>query len=110
MNRSTVLSAGFVLIWSNGCVLGSIAANAAPALAVTFWRLLLAGAVLGVFAGRRRARWPHGRRAVLGIALTGTLLLAVQFGGGENGMAWGASASASTVIGSARPTSVPARP
>ena len=108
MNRSTVLSAGFVLIWSNGYVLGSIAANAAPALAVTFWRLLLAGAVLGVLAGRRRARWPHGRRAVLGIALTGTLLFAVQFGGVYIGMAGGMPASTSALLVSACPLVVAA--
>jgi drug/metabolite transporter (DMT)-like permease len=98
VNRSSVLGAGFVLIWSNGYVVGSIASHAAPALAITFWRPVIAGLLLAGLAVAHGGQWPRGRRAIGGIALLGALLFGVQFGGVYLGIAQGMPAGTSALL------------
>lgn len=101
--RSSALGTAFVLIWSGGYVVGSIASHAGPALAVTFWRLLLAGLILGGLAVVRGAQWPRTMRALGSIALVGALLFGVQFGGIYLGLASGMPAATSALLVSACP-------
>jgi drug/metabolite transporter (DMT)-like permease len=103
MPRSALLGAAFVLIWSNGYVVGSIASHAAPPLAVTFWRLVLAGAILAGLAIAGRARWPHEPRVIGAIAVVGALLFGVQFGGVYLAMGSGMPAGTSALLISACP-------
>ncbi len=103
MHRSPVLGTAFVLIWSSGYVVGAIAAHAAAALAVTFWRLLVAGVILGALALVRGVRWPREPRVLAGIALVGALLFGVQFGGLYLGLAGGMPAGTQALLVSACP-------
>lgn len=104
--RSSALGSGFVLIWSSGYIVGSIASHAAPALAVTFWRLLLAGIVLAALAVIRGVRWPATPRALGGVALVGALLFGMQFGGVYLGLAAGMPPATSALLVSACPLAV----
>jgi drug/metabolite transporter (DMT)-like permease len=103
MTRSTALGGAFVLIWSSGYVVGSIASRAAAPLAITFWRLLLAGTILTALAFAKRVRWPRDLRVIGGIGLVGALLFGVQFGGVYVGMSSGMPAGTSALIVSACP-------
>jgi drug/metabolite transporter (DMT)-like permease len=103
LNRPPVLGPAFVLIWSSGYIVGAIASRAAAPLAVTFWRLLVAGVILAVLALVRGVRWPREPRVLGGIALVGALLFSVQFGGVYLGLAGGMPAGTSALLVSACP-------
>jgi drug/metabolite transporter (DMT)-like permease len=102
-SRTTALGALFVVIWSSGYVVGSIASRAAAPLAVTFWRLVLAGGLLAGLAIAGRARWPREPAVLGGIALVGALLFGVQFGGVYLGLAGGMPAGTSALLVSSVP-------
>jgi len=79
MRRPDVAGGAFVLIWSSGYVVGSIAAKSAAPVAITTWRLGLAAVLLAALARGAGRRWPA--RATLGaIAGTGVVMFGVQFG------------------------------
>lgn len=103
MRRLDAPAAVFVLIWTGGYVVGSIAAKAAPPLAVTFWRIVIAAALLGGLGALRGARWPRDPRTVAWLALSGVLLFAVQFGGIYLGLGSGMPAGTSALIASCCP-------
>jgi drug/metabolite transporter (DMT)-like permease len=77
MKRLDLAGSAFVLIWSSGYVVGSIASHAAPPIAITTWRLGLAAVVLGLLA--RKAPWPAPGAAAR-IAGVGIVIFGVQFG------------------------------
>lgn len=93
----------FVAIWTSGYVVGSIAAKAAPPLAVTFWRILIAAALLGGLSALRGSRWPRDLRTIGWLAATGVLLFALQFGGIYIGLSSGMPAGTSALIVSCCP-------
>jgi drug/metabolite transporter (DMT)-like permease len=95
--------AAFILIWASGYVVGSIAAKAAAPLAVTFWRISIAAALLAGLAALRGARWPRDLRTVGRVGLVGALLFGVQFGGIYLGLASGMPAGTSALIASCCP-------
>lgn len=108
MRRLDTLGLVFVLIWSGGYVVGSVAAGAAPPLAVTFWRLAGAGPVLAGVAIARRERWPTSGRTLAAVALVGVLILAVQFGGVYLALGAGMPADTSALLVSCGPLLVAA--
>jgi drug/metabolite transporter (DMT)-like permease len=98
MRRLDTPALVFVLIWTSGYVVGSIAAKAAPPLAVTFWRILLAAALLGSFGLLRGARLPRDMRMLAWLVVSGVLLFAGQFGGIYLGLGSGMPAGTSALI------------
>lgn len=79
MRRPDAAATGFVLIWSSGYVVGSIAARVAAPLAIATWRLGLAGVVLAGLAVSVGARWPRGR-VLARTASVGVVIFGMQFG------------------------------
>ena len=98
MRRADVPVLLFVVIWTGGYVVGSVAADAAPPLAVTFWRISIAAAVLGVLGTVRGARWPRDPATIATQAGLGVLLFAVQFGGVYIGLGSGMPAGTSALV------------
>ena len=90
--------AAFVAIWSSGYIGGSIAASVIAPLTANLWRFVLGAVVLAAIARRRGEVWPHGVRAVAGVAAVGVLLFTVQFGGLYTGMAEGTPADRKSVV------------
>lgn len=96
MNR--MLGPLFVLLWSSGYLAGGLGTRDAPALSLTTWRFLLAGALLVVVALVTRAPWPRGRRAWADLVITGVLLQAVQFGAGYTAIGLGVPAGLAALV------------
>lgn len=90
MNR--LMGPLFVLLWSSGYVVGTIGTREMPAFALTFWRFLVAAALLGLVAVATRAPWPRSRREWRDTVVTGVLLQGVQFGAGYAAIALGTPA------------------
>ena len=88
----------FVLLWTTGYLAGSLGTAAAPPLALTFWRFLLAGLLLAGLAAVSRAPWPRGRRAWRDAIVTGLLLQGLQFTGVYLGLAHGTSAALCSLL------------
>lgn len=78
MRRLDIAGTAFVLIWSSGFVVGSIASRAAAPDAITTWRLGLAAAVLALLARAAGAHWPNGS-VIAHVAGVGVVLFGVQF-------------------------------
>lgn len=97
------LGLAFVLVWSSGYIVGSIATSHIAPLTVTLWRFLLAAVVLAAIARRRDERWPHGRRELSLVVATGALLFAVQFGGLYIGLSDGMPAATTALIACSAP-------
>lgn len=91
------LSALFVFVWSSGYVVGALATEVAPPLAVTLWRFVVAAVVLAAVAGWRRERWPRGR-ALWQLAALGVPMFAVQFGALYQAMSEGLPAGTTALI------------
>ncbi len=98
MKRLDVGATLFVLIWTSGYVVGSIAAKAASPLAVTFWRIAISAGLLAALAALRGARWPRDLRTIGWLSLTGALLFGVQFGGVYLGLGAGMPAGTAALI------------
>ncbi len=100
-----LLGLAFVLIWSSGYVVGSLATEVIAPLAVTLWRFAVAAAVLAAIAWYRHERWPRGRElwALVGI---GVPMIAVQFGALYTAMADGMPASTTSLIACSSPLAV----
>lgn len=100
MDRLAIL---FILVWSSGYVVGSIATQVIAPLSVTLWRFVVAAAVLGMIARMRGEVWPRGVRQLAPVALTGVLMFGVQFGGRYIGLAAGMPASTTALIACSAP-------
>ena len=101
-----LLAPVFVLIWSSGYVVGSIATEHAPALAIIFWRLIIGGALLAAISRLprgRRGRTRLDRRGLLGAAAVGALIYGVQFGGVYLGLSEGMPAGSGALAVSVMP-------
>ena len=95
---SRLLGPLFVLLWSSGFLVGSVGARQVPPLALTTWRLLLAGALLALVALATRAPWPRDGRAWRDLVITGVLLQGVQFAGAYLALATGVPAGLAALV------------
>jgi drug/metabolite transporter (DMT)-like permease len=100
--RVDVLGSVFVLIWSSGFVVGALATQVCPPLALTLWRFLVASLVLAGVAWWRRESWPHGRELAK-VALVGVPMFAVQFGALYSALGDGMPASTTSLIACSAP-------
>ncbi|MFI6322804.1 DMT family transporter [Nonomuraea sp. NPDC050556] len=69
----------FVVLWSSAFIAGVVGVGAAPPLFLTASRFLLAAVLLTGYALAVRAPWPKGRE-LAHVAVSGLLVLGVQFG------------------------------
>lgn len=87
----------FVLVWCTGYIAGALmVAHAAPLTALV-WRFGLAALAFAALAVAAGVAWGDGR-ARLHSAVTGVLMLALQFGGVYLAFAWGASAGVAALV------------
>ncbi|MDR6991567.1 DMT family transporter [Luteimonas sp. 3794] len=93
----TTLGTAFVLLWCTGYIAGKLmVAHAAPMTALV-WRFGVAGLVFAGLALIARAPWGSAR-SVLHSAVTGVLMLALQFGGVYLALSWDASAGVAALV------------
>jgi drug/metabolite transporter (DMT)-like permease len=98
-----VLGPAFVLLWSSGYVVGSVAARSIAPLTVTMWRFVVSALVLAAIALLRRESWPV-RPADLGFTLlTGVVAFTVQFTALYRGLADGMPAATTALIACSAP-------
>jgi drug/metabolite transporter (DMT)-like permease len=74
-----LLGPAFVLLWSSGYVVGSVATRDIAPLTVTLWRFVVSAAVLAAIAWWRREHWPRTPRDLALTTGTGVVAFAVQF-------------------------------
>jgi drug/metabolite transporter (DMT)-like permease len=74
-----LLGPSFVLLWSSGYVVGSVATRDIAPLTVTLWRFVVSAAVLTAIAWWRRERWPSTPRDLAMTIGTGVVAFAIQF-------------------------------
>lgn len=96
------LGVGFVVVWSSGYVVGSLAAQVMPPLTLTFWRFVLAALVLAALACWRREPWPRGRD-LAAVAAVGLPMFALQFGALYTAMADGMPPATTALIACSAP-------
>ena len=101
--RQGGLSVSFVLVWSSGYLVGALATAVIAPLTVTFWRFVLAAAVLAAIARWRHEHWPSGWRSLARVSGVGVVLFAVQFGGLYIGLADGMPAGTTALIACSAP-------
>lgn len=73
------LGPSFVLLWSSGYVVGSVATRDIAPLTVTLWRFVLSAMVLAAIAWWRKERWPRTPRDLSLTLVTGVVAFALQF-------------------------------
>jgi drug/metabolite transporter (DMT)-like permease len=100
--RVDVLGSAFVLIWSSGYVVGSLATRVTAPLSLTLWRFVLAALVLAAAAAWRREKWPRGRELAF-VAAVGVPMFAVQFGALYTALADGMPPSTTALIACSSP-------
>jgi drug/metabolite transporter (DMT)-like permease len=93
----------FVLIWSTGWIVARAAAPFADPLTFLVWRFLIAAALLALFAGLARARWPQSLAETTHALIAGILLHAVYLGGVWWAIRHGLPASLSALIAALQP-------
>lgn len=76
---SATVPSVFVVLWSSAFIAGVVGVGAAPPLLLTFARFAIAGLLLAAFSLAVRTPWPRGRE-LAHVAVSGLLVLAVQFG------------------------------
>lgn len=103
--RTTAVA--FVLVWCTGYIAGALMVAQAAPLTALVWRFGLAALAFGAFAAAAGVAWGDGR-ARLHSAVTGVLMLALQFGGVYLAFAWGASAGVAALVIGAMPLLVAA--
>jgi drug/metabolite transporter (DMT)-like permease len=104
LHRTTdLLGPSFVLLWSSGYVVGSVATRSIAPLTVTLWRFVISALVLAAIALVRRESWPR-RLPDLGFAaVTGVVAFTVQFTALYQGLADGMPASTTALIACSAP-------
>lgn len=107
MRRPDLAGSAFVLIWSSGYVVGSIAARSAAPVAITTWRLGLAAVLLAALARGAHRRWP-APAALAAVAGTGVVMFGVQFGALYLAMSEGMPAGTAALLMSVCPLLVAA--
>src|SRR3954447_21597951 len=97
------LGPSFVLVWSSGYVVGSLATRHSAPFAITLWRFVVAAAVLAGLAWWRRETWPTAPRALALTAVTGLVAYAVQFCALYQGLADGMPAATTALVACSAP-------
>jgi drug/metabolite transporter (DMT)-like permease len=98
-----LLAPSFVVLWSSGYVVGSVATRSIAPLTVTLWRFVISALVLAAIAGYRRESWPV-RPADLGFtAVTGVVAFTVQFTALYRGLADGMPPATTALIACSAP-------
>jgi drug/metabolite transporter (DMT)-like permease len=95
-----------VPLWSSGFIAGALATAHAPALAMTFWRFVVAAPLMAVVAVATGARWPRGARTVGAVVVVGILLQVVQFTGFYLGLQFGVPAGLAALFAGSSPLAV----
>jgi drug/metabolite transporter (DMT)-like permease len=103
----TLLAPVFVLVWSSGYVVGSLATQVIAPLTVTLWRFAVAALVLAGIAVLRHEHWPD-RREALRLVGVGIPMFAVQFGALYTAMSDGLPAGTTSLIACSSPLVVAA--
>jgi drug/metabolite transporter (DMT)-like permease len=98
-----LLGPSFVVLWSSGYVVGSVATRSIAPLTVTMWRFVVSALVLAVVALSRREAWPV-RPSDLGLTVvTGVVAFTVQFTALYRGLADGMPAATTALIACSAP-------
>lgn len=105
LSSSATLGTVFVLLWCTGYIAGKLMVAHAGPLTALVWRFGLAALVFSVVAVIMRAPWDRPR-GIAHSAMTGVLMLALQFGGVYLAMAWGASAGVAALVIGTMPLAV----
>jgi drug/metabolite transporter (DMT)-like permease len=100
---SSALGPSFVLVWSSGYVVGSLATRHSAPLAITLWRFVIAAAVLGALAWWRRESWPSTPRAIGLTAVAGVVMYGVQFCSLYQALADGMPAATTALVACSAP-------
>lgn len=101
--RTGLLGPSFVVLWSSGYVVGSVATRSIAPLTVTLWRFVVSALVLAVIALYRREAWPV-RPSDLGFTVvTGVVAFTVQFTALYRGLADGMPAATTALIACSAP-------
>lgn len=93
-----VLPPAFLLVYGSGYIAGGLGLRAMRPFAMTFWRFVIAAAVVTAIVLVRRTPWPRSWRTWGSIAVVGLLIQVVQFGGNYAAMALGQSAGLTALI------------
>jgi drug/metabolite transporter (DMT)-like permease len=101
--RSDLLGPSFVVLWSSGYVVGSVATRSIAPLTVTLWRFVISALVLGAIALLRREVWPTRRSDLAFAAGTGVVAFTVQFTALYRGLAEGMPAATTALIACSAP-------
>jgi drug/metabolite transporter (DMT)-like permease len=101
--KQRVGKAVMVPLWSSGFIAGSLATAHAPALAMTFWRFVVAAPLMGMVALATRARWPRDARTIGAVVIVGILLQVVQFTGFYLGLQFGVPAGLAALFAGSSP-------
>jgi drug/metabolite transporter (DMT)-like permease len=92
-----------VPLWSSGFIAGALATAHAPALAMTFWRFVVAAPLMALIAIVTRAPWPRERRTIAAVVLVGVLLQVVQFTGIYLSLQYGVPAGLAALLAGSSP-------
>ena len=101
--RSGLLGPSFVVLWSSGYVVGSVATRSIAPLTVTLWRFVISAGVLGAIALYRRETWPTRLPDLAFAAVTGVVAFTVQFTALYRGLAEGMPAATTALIACSAP-------
>ncbi|MFT3763498.1 MAG: DMT family transporter [Pseudoxanthomonas sp.] len=103
-SATAILAPGlaFVLVWCTGYIAGKWMVQHAAALTSLVWRFGLAALLFALLALLGRAKWPSPRECWHS-AVTGALMLAMQFAGVYLALGWGASAGVTALAIGAMP-------
>jgi drug/metabolite transporter (DMT)-like permease len=102
-SRAGLLGPSFVLLWSSGYVVGSVATRSIAPLTVTLWRFVISAVVLGAIALCRRETWPTRLPDLAFAAVTGVVAFTVQFTALYRGLAEGMPAATTALIACSAP-------
>lgn len=98
----TTLGTAFVLVWCTGYIAGKLMVEHAAPMTALVWRFGAAGLVFAGLAVVARVPWGDGQ-SILHSAVTGVLMLALQFGGVYLALSWDASAGVAALVISTMP-------
>jgi drug/metabolite transporter (DMT)-like permease len=98
-----LLGPSFVVLWSSGYVVGSVATRSIAPLTVTLWRFVISAVVLTGIAVYRHEVWPTRLRDLAFAAVTGVVAFTVQFTALYRGLAEGMPAATTALIACSAP-------